>query len=87
MSGLYQYQEFFCKTRTYTKTTKTTFLVVDWRPRDGEFHSSVAVCLPVCGVCSGDILGVLLDLSHNEVIFSLNGNCLPPFKQLFLHAV
>jgi len=34
---------------------------------------------------SGDILGVLLDLSHKEVIFSLNGNCLPPFTHLFRH--
>jgi len=35
---------------------------------------------------SGDILGVLLDLGHKEVVFSLNGNCLPPFKHLFRHA-
>ena len=35
---------------------------------------------------SGDILGILLDLGRKEVIFSLNGNCLPPFKHLFRHA-
>jgi len=34
---------------------------------------------------SGDIVGVLLDLGCKEVIFSLNGNCLPPFKHLFRH--
>ncbi|XP_013382424.1 RING finger and SPRY domain-containing protein 1 isoform X1 [Lingula anatina] len=34
----------------------------------------------------GDILGLLLDLDKQEIIFSLNGNCLPAYNQVFAHA-
>ncbi|KAJ8302942.1 hypothetical protein KUTeg_019338 [Tegillarca granosa] len=31
----------------------------------------------------GDTLGLLLDLEKHEIIFSLNGKCLAPYKELF----
>ncbi|UJR33081.1 hypothetical protein I4U23_020540 [Adineta vaga] len=31
----------------------------------------------------GDIVGCLIDFEHREVIFSLNGQCLDPFRKLF----
>lgn len=34
----------------------------------------------------GDILGLLLDTNEKHVVFSLNGQCLPPYPQLFTHA-
>lgn len=35
---------------------------------------------------SGDILGLLLDLENQYLIFYLNGDPLPSYKQLFTHA-
>lgn len=34
---------------------------------------------------SGDIVGCLIDFNRREVIFSLNGHCLEPFRKLFSH--
>ncbi|KAL5022381.1 hypothetical protein ScPMuIL_001536 [Solemya velum] len=33
----------------------------------------------------GDTLGLLLDLDKQQLVFSLNGDCLPPFHQLFTY--
>ncbi|XP_006812624.1 RING finger and SPRY domain-containing protein 1-like [Saccoglossus kowalevskii] len=35
---------------------------------------------------AGDVVGFLLDLEKKEMIFSLNGHCLPPENQLFVSA-
>lgn len=35
---------------------------------------------------AGDVLGLLLDVDKQQLIFSLNGNCLLPNKELFTHA-
>lgn len=34
----------------------------------------------------GDVLGLLLNLDEQEIVFSLNGDSLPPCKQVFSHA-
>lgn len=34
----------------------------------------------------GDVLGLLLDLQRSEIIFYMNGNPLPPEKEVFKHA-
>ncbi len=35
---------------------------------------------------AGDVLGLLLDIEGQQVIFYLNGKPLPPYNQVFKHA-
>ncbi|KAH9504963.1 RING finger and SPRY domain-containing protein 1 [Bulinus truncatus] len=40
----------------------------------------------VCAWLASDILGLLLDLENQYLVFYLNGDPLPSYKQLFTHA-
>lgn len=37
-------------------------------------------------VLTGDVLGLLLDVDNQKLVFYLNGDPLPPYRQLFNHA-
>ena len=61
-------------------------IVFGWDNDEGDKQYSVVyicILMIVFVYVPGDVLGLLLNLEKEEVVFSLNGKPLPPYKQVF----